>query len=53
MTPPKVSVCIQVYNGSAHIAESIESVIGQTYEIFQLSSAIIARRAIQRNCPRF
>ena len=30
--PPKVSVCIPVYNGSAYISESIESVLGQTFK---------------------
>jgi glycosyltransferase involved in cell wall biosynthesis len=33
---PKVSVCIPVYNGSSYIAEAIDSVIGQTYENFEL-----------------
>ncbi len=33
---PKVSVCIPVYNGSASIAESIESVLGQTFKDFRL-----------------
>ena len=33
---PKVSVCIPVYNGSNYIAESIESVLAQTYEDYQL-----------------
>jgi glycosyltransferase involved in cell wall biosynthesis len=34
--PAKVSVCIPVYNGSEYIAESINSVLAQTYEDFQL-----------------
>ena len=33
---PKVSVCIPVYNGSDYIAESIESVLVQTYKDFEL-----------------
>lgn len=33
---PKVSVCIPVYNGSASVAESIESVLGQTFKDFRL-----------------
>jgi glycosyltransferase involved in cell wall biosynthesis len=34
---PKVSVCIPVYNGSKYIAESIDSVLAQTYEDFDLT----------------
>ena len=33
---PKVSVCIPVYNGSDYIAESIQSVLAQTYKNFEL-----------------
>jgi len=32
----KVSVCIPVYNGSRYIGESIDSVLAQTYEDFDL-----------------
>ena len=34
--PAKISVCIPVYNGNEHIGESINSVLAQTYENFQL-----------------
>lgn len=34
--PPKVSVCIPVYNGSEYIKESIDSVLAQTYKNFEL-----------------
>ena len=34
--PPKISVCMPVYNGSAYIAFAIQSVLSQTYKDFQL-----------------
>lgn len=33
---PKISVCMPVYNGSAQIAEAIESILNQTYRDFRL-----------------
>jgi len=33
---PKVSVCIPVYNGQDYIAEAIESVLGQTFQNYEL-----------------
>lgn len=33
---PQVSVVIKVYNGEQYLAESIESVLGQTYQDFEL-----------------
>jgi len=35
-TPPRVSVCIPVFNGAEYIGESIESVLGQTLSDFEL-----------------
>jgi len=35
-TPPLVSVCIPVYNGGEFIGPAIESVLGQTFENFEL-----------------
>ncbi len=35
-TTPKVSVCIPVYNGSAYIADTIKSILDQTYKDFQI-----------------
>lgn len=36
LSPPKVSVCIPVYNGGEYISFSIQSVLNQTYENFEL-----------------
>lgn len=33
---PRVSVCVPVYNGSAYIGECLESVLGQTFDDFEL-----------------
>ena len=33
---PKLSVGLPVYNGSAYVAESIEALLGQTFEDFEL-----------------
>ena len=35
-TSPEVSVCIPVFNGSDYIAESIASVLGQTFKDFEV-----------------
>jgi len=35
--PPKVQICLPVYNGQQHIAESIESLLSQTHSNFTLS----------------
>ena len=35
-TVPKLSVGLPVYNGSAYVAESIEALLGQTFEDFEL-----------------
>lgn len=34
--PPRVSVIVPVYNGAAHIVETVESVLAQTYTDFEL-----------------
>jgi glycosyltransferase involved in cell wall biosynthesis len=33
---PQVSVCVPVYNGSAFIAETLHSILAQTYCNFEL-----------------
>jgi glycosyltransferase involved in cell wall biosynthesis len=33
---PTVSVCVPTYNGAAFLAETLESVLGQTYDDFEL-----------------
>jgi glycosyltransferase involved in cell wall biosynthesis len=35
-TAPRLSVGLPVYNGSAYVAESIEALLGQTFEDFEL-----------------
>lgn len=35
MTPPAISVAMSVYNGEAYLAESIESVLNQTFTDFE------------------
>lgn len=34
--PPKVSVLMPVYNAEAHLAEAIDSILGQTFQDFEL-----------------
>ena len=36
VTPPKISVLLAVYNGERYVGESIRSVLGQSYENFEL-----------------
>jgi glycosyltransferase involved in cell wall biosynthesis len=36
LRPPRVSVIVPVYNGAAHIVETVESVLAQTYTDFEL-----------------
>lgn len=36
MTPPPVSVCIPAHNGQAHIRQTIESILQQTFPDFEL-----------------
>src|ERR1700758_837964 len=35
-TPPRLTVGLPVYNGENYLAESIEALLGQTYEDFEL-----------------
>jgi glycosyltransferase involved in cell wall biosynthesis len=35
-TPPRLSIGLPVYNGESYLAESIESLLGQTFEDFEL-----------------
>ena len=46
---PKVSVCMPVYNGENYIAESIRSVLDQTYQDFEL---IISDNCSTDNTPK-
>ena len=36
MTSPRVSIGLPVYNGERHLAEALESLLGQTYEDLEL-----------------
>lgn len=59
MSNPKVSVCIPIYNGMAHLAEAIESALAQTYADLEIllvddcsddESVALARRLAEDDC---
>lgn len=49
MTLPRVSICLPIYNGERHVRETIGSVLGQTFDDFEL---VISDNASTDSTPR-